>query len=294
MHEGRAAAGDDALLDRRAGRGDGVLDAVLLLLELDLGGGADLDHADAAGELGEPLLELLAVPVGVGVLDLGLDLVDPAARPRSVSPLPSTIVVLSLVMTTRRAVPSTSRPTWSSLRPTSGGDDLRAGQRRDVLQHRLAAVTEGRRLDGGGVERAADLVDDQRRERLAVDVLGDDEQRLAGLDDLLQQRQQVADRGDLALVDQDVGVVEDGLHPLGVGDEVRRDVALVELHALGELELGAERVGLLDGDDAVLADLVERLRDQLADAASRGRRWWRRAPCPRWSRPRGRPRRARR
>ena len=54
-----AAAGDDALFDGRAGRRDGVLDAVLLLLELDLGGRADLDHGDAAGELGEPLLELL-------------------------------------------------------------------------------------------------------------------------------------------------------------------------------------------------------------------------------------------
>ena len=77
---------------------------------------------------------------------------------------------------------------------------------------------------------------------------------------------------DLALVDQDVGVLEDGLHALGVGDEVRREVALVELHALGELELDAAVVGLLDGDDAVLADLVERLGDELADAWCPARR----------------------
>src|SRR4029079_4397570 len=78
LDTGAAATGDDALLDGRAGRRDGVLDAVLLLLELDLGVRADLDDADAAGELGEALLELLAVPVGVGALDLLLDLVDPA------------------------------------------------------------------------------------------------------------------------------------------------------------------------------------------------------------------------
>ena len=71
-----AAAGDDALFDGRARRRDGVLDAVLLLLQLDLGGRADLDHRDAAGELGQALLQLLLVPVGVRVLDLGLDLVD--------------------------------------------------------------------------------------------------------------------------------------------------------------------------------------------------------------------------
>ena len=76
VDERHAAAGDDALLDGRAGRLERVLDAVLLLLELDLGGRADLDDGHAAGELGQALLELLAVEVGVGVLDLGLDLVD--------------------------------------------------------------------------------------------------------------------------------------------------------------------------------------------------------------------------
>ena len=73
-----ATAGHDTLFDGGLRRGHGVLDAVLLLLELDLGGGADLDHGDTAGQLGQALLELLAVVVGVGVLDLGLDLVDPA------------------------------------------------------------------------------------------------------------------------------------------------------------------------------------------------------------------------
>ena len=51
---------------------------MLLLLQLHLGGGADLEDGDAAGQLGQALLELLPVVVGVGVLDLGLDLVDPA------------------------------------------------------------------------------------------------------------------------------------------------------------------------------------------------------------------------
>ena len=72
--EGDTAAGDDALFDGRAGGGQGVFDAQLLLLELDLGGGADLEDGDAAGELGQALLELLAVEVGGGLVDLGLDL----------------------------------------------------------------------------------------------------------------------------------------------------------------------------------------------------------------------------
>src|SRR6266536_2179504 len=57
------AAGDDALLHRGAGGRKSVLDTVLLLLELDLGGRADADDRDAARQLGQTLLELLAVPV---------------------------------------------------------------------------------------------------------------------------------------------------------------------------------------------------------------------------------------
>ena len=77
-HQGGAATGDDAFLDGCTSGRDGVLDAVLLLLQLDLGGCADLDDGNAAGQLGEALLQLLAIPVAVGVVDLGLDLVDPA------------------------------------------------------------------------------------------------------------------------------------------------------------------------------------------------------------------------
>ena len=83
--QGGAATGDHTLFDGCTDRRHGVFDAVLLLLELDLGGGADLDQRHTAGQLGETLLELLTIPVGVGVLDLGLDLVDPARRCRRAS-----------------------------------------------------------------------------------------------------------------------------------------------------------------------------------------------------------------
>jgi hypothetical protein len=70
---------------------------------------------------------------------------------------------------------------------------------------------------------------------------------------------------DLAVDEEDERVLEDRLLALGVGDEVRRQVALVELHALGELELHAEGVRLLDGHHAVLADLVDGVGDDRAD-----------------------------
>src|SRR5438034_684000 len=68
------------------------------------------------------------------------------------------------------------------LDPEILGDRLAAGQGRDVLEHLLAAVAEARRLDGAGVERPAKLVDHERGQRLALHVLGDDQQRLARSD----------------------------------------------------------------------------------------------------------------
>ncbi len=77
LQKSHAATGDDALFNRRLGGANGVLNAVLALLELDLGGRADLDDRNATGQLGQPLLQLLTVVVGVALLDLGADQVDP-------------------------------------------------------------------------------------------------------------------------------------------------------------------------------------------------------------------------
>ena len=78
VEQRRTAAGDDAFLDRGAGGVERVVDAILALLDLDFGRAADLDHGNAAGELGKTLLELLLVIVAGGVLDLLADRLDAA------------------------------------------------------------------------------------------------------------------------------------------------------------------------------------------------------------------------
>ena len=74
---------------------------------------------------------------------------------------------------------------------------------------------------------------------------------------------------DLLLVDEHVGILEDGLHVVRVGDEVGREVAAVELHALDDVELGLEALALLDRDDAVLTDLLHRVGDHLAELGAK-------------------------
>ena len=144
-------------------------------------------------------------------------------------------------------------------------DRLAAGQDGDVLQHGLAAIAEARRLHRRDLQAAAQLVDHERGERLALDVLGDDEKRLAGLHHGFQQRQQLVERRELLLVDEDVGVLHLDAHLVGVGDEVGRDVAAVELHAFDHVELGLEALGLFDRDHALVADLLHRLGEVIAD-----------------------------
>ncbi len=60
-------------------------------------------------------------------------------------------------------------------------------------------------------------------------------------------------------------VLEHDFHALRVGHEVRREVAAIELHPLDHVERGLHAPRLFDGDDAVLADLLHRVGDQLAD-----------------------------
>jgi len=105
----------------------------------------------------------------------------------------------------------------------------------------------------------------KRRQRLALHVLGHDEQRLAGLGHRLEHRQQVTDVGDLLVVQEDEGILQLAGHVLLVVDEVGREVAAVELHALDHLELVLEPRALLDRDHALLADLLHGLGDDLAD-----------------------------
>jgi hypothetical protein len=71
-----AATGHDAFFDGRTGCVQCVFDAGLLLFHLDFGCSADLDHGNAAGQLGNAFLQLFAVVVARGFFDLDADLLD--------------------------------------------------------------------------------------------------------------------------------------------------------------------------------------------------------------------------
>ena len=236
---GRAAAQrrrrGRCLLQRRHGWRAARLRRGPSFLHFDFGGGTDLDDGHAAGQLGNALLQLFAVVVAGGFLDLHADLLDAGFDGLLVAGTIDEGGVF-LADSTRLAWPRSFRVAFSRVRPVFFGDDDAAGQDGDVFQHGLATVAEARGLDGNGLEDAADVVDHQGGQRFAIDVLGDDQQRTTGLGDLLQHRQQVTDVRDLLVEEQDERVVEQGDLLFRVVDEVGRQVAAVELHAFDDVE----------------------------------------------------------
>src|SRR6201996_8622414 len=157
------------------------------------------------------------------------------------SPRPSTRVVSSLVMVTFLARPSISMETFSSLMPRSSETTSAP-----VRMARSSSMALRRSPKPGAFTAAT------RRPP-------------ARLHPRFQHRQQGLQRAELLLEQQDGRLFEDGLHLVGVGDEVGRQVAAVELHALDDVEFGFQRLGFLDRDDAFVADLGHRLGDHGAD-----------------------------
>src|SRR5437667_3255663 len=264
--QGDAAARHDAFFNRRTGRMHRVIHAILALPYLDLGRAADADHGYAARELGQTLLQLLTVVVRGGFLDLRLDLGNAGLN---VGLLAGAVDDRGVFLVDHHLLGAAEHLQRDVLELDAEifRDRLTTGQDRDVLQHGLAAIAEARSLDGGDLEAATQTVDDEGGESFAFDVFRDDDQRLAGLHHGFEQRKQFVQAGELLLVDQDVGIVHFNAHLVGVGDEIGRDVAAVELHALDDVEFGLQRLGFFNRDDALVADLLHGISQELADFA---------------------------
>src|SRR5438093_1014272 len=102
-----------------------------------LGGRPDLDHRHAAGQLCQPLLQLLAVVIRRGLLDLGADLLDAALDLlRLAGALDDRGVVL--VEDQLLGLSEVLELDVLELDPEVLRDRLAAGERGDVLEHGLA------------------------------------------------------------------------------------------------------------------------------------------------------------
>jgi len=136
----------------------------------------------------------------------------------------------------------------------------------DVLHEVLAVVAEGRGLHGTDAQAGLEFVDDQGCQHVTFDVFGNDQEGFVDLEAVLEEGQQGLQLGDFLLDQQHVALVEHDLLFLGVGHEVRRDEAAVELHAFYDFDLVLGGLAFSHSDGAFLADALLSLADQTADA----------------------------
>src|SRR6266568_4639676 len=225
---------------------------------------AVFNDGDAADELGKALLELFLVVIAGGVFDLRADLLDTAFDVHGLAGAFDDRGVV-LVDGDLLGAAEVLKLHVLELDAEVFGDGLAAGEGGDVFEHSLAAIAEARGLDGSALQRAAELVHHEGREGFAFDVFRDDQEGLTHLGGLLEQGEKILHRADFLFVDEDADVFQHALHALGVGDEVGREVAAVKLHAFDYFESSLHRLGFLDGDDAILADLLHGFGDDAAD-----------------------------
>lgn len=265
LQESCATTWNDTLLDGSASRVERVVVAVLLLADLDLGSATDLDDSDTTAQLGKTLLQLGAVVVrGSGVVDSTADLLAASSKRVLVTfPVEEDGVLLGDSNTAAGTKKVGGCAVKLDLKLV--GEDGTTGKDGKVTEDRLAVVTEARCLDGAHLKLAAEFVQDAGSEGLTVNVLSNDEEGATGLGSSLERRQNVLEQRDLLLRKQDQGLLEFGLLGLDVGDEVRGDVTTVEAHALSDLDLVFKGAAFLDGDDALLANLLHSSSDQVAD-----------------------------
>src|SRR5207253_11514270 len=144
--QSHAAAGDNAFFHGRAGCMHGILDASFLLFHFRLGRGAYFDHSHATDQFRQPLLQLLAVVVAGGLVNLAANLFHPAFD----------LTVLALAFDDRGVVlihgnllglAEIAHLDVLQLDAEVFSNSLAAGEGSNVLQHGLATIAEARRLE---------------------------------------------------------------------------------------------------------------------------------------------------
>ncbi len=157
-----------------------VFDTGFLFLHFDLRCSTDLDDGNAANQLCQALLEFLLVVVTADIFDLSADLFDAGLdlvfRTRPVDDRRRVLVQGDTL-----GLAEIRQGNILQLQPEFLADGLGASEDCDVSQDLFSSVAVARGLDRGNVQGTAQLVQDQRGQCLAFDVIRDDQERFCSL-----------------------------------------------------------------------------------------------------------------
>ena len=250
-----ATAGHNAFFNSGSGGIQGIFDPQFAVLELGFRRSSDLDHGHTAGEFGDALVELLAVVLGIGVLqfpadgrhalsdgitavfagdDGGFFLADGDAAD------PAEILQRHLVERHRSVF----------------ADHGSTGEDGNVREGGFAALAKGGCADSSHLKHAAVFVHHQGCQGLSIDFLGQNHQGRSCFLNRLKNRHEISHGTDLAIGQQQQGIFELTDLTITIGDEIRRAVTPVEGHSFGHLQLRGQRLGFLHGDHPIDGDLV--------------------------------------
>ena len=230
-----AATSNNSLFDGSTGGVEGILDPQLAVVQFGLRRRADLDDGHTTSELGDALVQLLAVVVGFCGIQLPLDCGHPVSDG-------GTVVVGG--DDGGGFLADGDPPRFAEVLEADGiqahglvfADQRAAGEDGDVRKGSLAALPERRSPDGGDLKNTAALVHHQGGEGLTLDFFGQDQQRRATALHRFQHRNQVGHGADLAVGQQDQRIVELADLTVSIRDEVGGAVTPVEGHAFRHLE----------------------------------------------------------
>ena len=269
MQVSGTAACDDAFLNGCLRSGNGILQTKLSFLHLGLGSSAYADNRNAACELRHTLLKLLLIKGRSRGLILRLDLSDTCVNGRLVA---GTVNDRGGFLLNRNVLRFAEHLNLSVLKRQADflGDYLAAGQDGDILQHFFSAVAVTRSLNGYNGKCATQLIKNQRRKGLTLNVLSDDHKLTSALYNFFKNRKNILNVADLLIGKKDQRIRKTGFHLVHIGCHVGGAISLIKLHTLNYLELGLHGLAFLDGDYAVIGNLLHGVRNQSADFLTAG------------------------
>ena len=136
-------------------------------------------------------------------------------------------------------------------------NSLRIGQDGNIFQHRLAAVSVTWSLDRTDLQNPSHLINNESGQRLTLDILGNNQQREAGLRRFFEQWNQRLGTANLIFVNQNPTIIELDNLIVDIGDEMRRQISSLKLHPLHQLNLSGNLTTFLNGNHPILTNLQQ-------------------------------------
>ena len=145
------------------------------------------------------------------------------------------------------------------------GDNLTACQCRDICQLCFSSFTVAGCLYRNAGEYITQLVHNQSCQNLAFYVLCNQKQLSACLHYLLQNRQDFLNIGNFLICNQNQRLLQNRYHLIHIRRHVCGKIPSVELHPFYQSQLCFHGLGFLNGDNAVICNLIHCFRNHLAD-----------------------------